>query len=98
MTVSNTYQEVYEVLSLMDKVTVMKIPEELIKLIKENRNTSFETKIDKKNIFNPENISKEAVDMLCWLDYKYCMNENKKNRFQKYKKYEDRFRGKEEKI
>ena len=78
MTASNTYQEVYEVLSLMDKLTVMKIPEELIKLIKENRDTSFETKIDKKDIFNPENISKEAVDMLCWLDYKYCMNENKK--------------------
>ena len=97
---SNAYEEVYEVLSYMDKVTVMQIPENVLNKIKENRNTDFKTNIDKDDIFNEQNISKEALDLLCWLDYNYWADEEKKaqidkinneNNLLKEKEKEDKF-------
>ena len=38
MLTANDYQEVYKILSLMDKLTVMKIPEEILKNINKKRN------------------------------------------------------------
>lgn len=76
---SNTYEEVYEILSLMDKLTVMKIPEETLKIINEKRNPEYKTKIDKNDIFNEKNVSKETIDLLCYFDYHYWMDENRKN-------------------
>ena len=75
---SNTYEEVYEILSYMDKLTVMKVPEEILKIIKTKRNKNFKTKINKDDIFNEENVSKETIDFICWLDYKYWIDEERK--------------------
>jgi hypothetical protein len=75
---SNTYEEVYEVLSCMDKMTVMKIPSSILNKIKDNRNINYETKINKNDIFNEQNLSKEAVDLLCWLNYTYLIDNEKK--------------------
>ena len=80
---SNTYEEVYEILSYMDKVTVMKIPEEILNIIKTKRNINFKTKINKCDIFNEENVSKEAIDFICWLDYKYWLDQNRKSEIDK---------------
>lgn len=55
---SNTYEEVYEVLSYMDKITVMKIPDFILKKIKDNRNVDYKTKINKNDIFNEQNLFK----------------------------------------
>lgn len=38
----------------------------------------YKTKIDPEDIFNEKNISKQTVDMLCWLDYMYWMNDNER--------------------
>lgn len=75
---SETYEEVYEILGYMDKLTVMKIPEHILKKIKDKRNINYKTKVNKEDIFNEKNVSKEAIDLLCWLDYNYWMDENKK--------------------
>ena len=75
---SNTYKEVYEILSYMDKITVMKIPESILNRIKEQRNIDFQTRIDKEDIFNEENISKEAMDLLCYFDYHFWIDEDKR--------------------
>jgi len=83
---SDVYEEVYEVLGYMDKTTVMKIPEEILVKIKENRNSNFKTKINKENIFDEQNISKEAVDLLCWLDYTYWMDDDSKYKIDKINK------------
>lgn len=96
---SNTYEEVYEILRYMDKITVMKVPEEILNTIKKKRNVNYKTKIDKNDIFNEENISKEAIDFLCWIDYKYWMDENRKIKidqikFDKIRKYEEEKREK----
>lgn len=83
MITSNVYEEVYQILRYMDKVTVMKIPQDILNNIITKRNVNFETKIDKNDIFNEENVSKDAIDILCWIDYNYWMNETKKREVDK---------------
>lgn len=80
---SNTYEEVYEVLSYMDKITVMKIPDFILKKIKDNRNVDYKTKINKNDIFNEQNLSKESVDFLYWLNYTYLIDNSQKNNIDK---------------
>lgn len=73
------YQEVFEILSYMDKKIVMKIPQDILYTINDRRDTNYKTRINKYDIFNEQNITKEAMDLLCYLDYHYWMSsENKK--------------------
>ena len=78
MNSGNVYEEVYEVLGLMAPQTVMKIPLHILEKIKEIRNPNYKTKIDSNDIFNENNISKEAVDILCWLNYSFIIDEKRK--------------------
>ena len=67
----------------MDKLAVMKIPEEKLNIIINNRNKDFKTKIDKNDLFNENNISKEALDLLCYFDYHYWISDEKKKEVDK---------------
>jgi len=78
MSYENMYEELYEILSYMDKSTVMKIPEDILNQIIKKRNKSFKTKINKNDLFNENNISREAMDVLCWFDYNYWADPNRK--------------------
>ena len=94
---ANTYEELYEILSLMDKQTVMKVPIDILNTIKEQRNPKYETRIDKNDIFNENNVNKETIDLLCYLDYHYWMDESKKAevdkiRLQRFKEDDDKKR------
>ena len=73
MITSETYKELYEILSYMDKVTVMKIPIEILQTIKNKKDNKYITKIDKKDIFNEQNINRETIDLLCYF-YKHYWN------------------------
>ena len=91
---ANTYEEVYEILILMDKKTVMKIPIDILENIKKNRNKNFITKINEDNIFDEENVQRETLYLLCWLDYNYWMKNDRrkeidKNNMQIYRKLEE---------
>lgn len=68
---SNTYKELYEILSYMDKITVMKIPLEILQNIKKYKNNNYKTKIDKKDIFNEKNVNRETIDLLCYFYKNY---------------------------
>ena len=70
MITSKTYKELYEILSYMDKVTVMKIPIEILQIIKKNKDDKYITQIDKNNIFNEKNVNRETIDLLCYF-YKH---------------------------
>ena len=70
MITSKTYKELYEILSYMDKVTVMKIPIEILQTIKKKKDNKYITKIDKKDIFNEKNVNRETIDLLCYF-YKH---------------------------
>ena len=83
---ANTYEELYEILSLMDKMTVMKVPIDILNTIKEHRNSEYQTKIDKNDIFNENNVDKETIDFLCYLDYHYWMDADKKAKVDEIRK------------
>lgn len=70
MSTSKTYKELYEILSYMDKATVMKIPTEILQTIKNNKDDRYITQIDKNDIFNEKNVNKETIDLLCYF-YKH---------------------------
>lgn len=80
MITNKTYEEVYQILSHMNKATVMKIPVEILNKIKTERDKSFITRIDEKDIFNLNNVSEETIDILLWLDVNYCMNPKEKEK------------------
>lgn len=86
------YAEVFEILSYMNKKTVMKIPYDVLKFIKENRNKEYISKIDPNNIFNPDNISKEAKEILAVIDIEFLESEeNKKEKLKIYKQNERKY-------
>ena len=70
MSTSKTYKELYEILSYMDKATVMKIPIEILQTIKNNKDDGYITQIDKNDIFNEKNVNRETIDLLCYF-YKH---------------------------
>ena len=45
---NDAYTEVYEIIELLDKEEYNKIPSEIIKAIKENRNLEYKFKLDEK--------------------------------------------------
>lgn len=71
MVSSNTYKELYEILSYMDKITVMKIPMDILQNIKNRKNNNYKTKIDKNDIFNENNVNRETIDLLCYFYMHY---------------------------
>lgn len=77
---ADTYSEVYEILSYMNKSIVMKVPVEILGVIKENRNLNYVSKIDKEDLFNLNNLSKDAINVLAWLDVNYWMDNEKKEK------------------
>ena len=62
----------------MDRKLVMKIPIEIVKTIKDNRNIEYKVKIDKNDIFNKKNISKRALNILGWLQINYLSEKDEK--------------------
>ena len=88
MPIEDVYEELYEVLSNMDKVTVMKIPEEILNKIIIQRNASFKTSVDEEDLFNEDNISKETMDLLCWIDYNYWASPERKKEVDDIRKKE----------
>lgn len=90
------YAEVFEILSYMNRKTVMKIPLEVLQFIKENRNKEYISKINPNNIFNPDNISKEAKEILAVINIEYL--ESKESKKEKLKIYKENERKKQEEL
>ena len=80
---SQTYSEVYEILKYMNKEVVMKIPIEILEKIKNKRDLNYKSKIDKEDIFNPDNVLPETIEVLNWIDVNFWMSEDKKEKIQK---------------
>ena len=87
--------EVFEILSYMNRETVMKIPFEILSIIKENRNINYVSKIDKNDMFNPNNLSEDAISILSWLDLEYlASNESKEENLKIYQENEELYQQK----
>lgn len=68
---AQSYKELYEILSYMDKLTVMKIPIKTLQEIKRKKDNNFVTRVDKYDIFNEKNVNTETIDMLCYFYKEY---------------------------
>lgn len=80
------YAEVFEILKYMDRNIVMKIPLDIIELFSQNKNDNYKSKIDHNDIFNKNNISKKALNILAWLNINYFSSiEEKRNLIQLYR-------------
>lgn len=78
------YSEVYEILKYMNKEDVMKIPLEILKNIKDKRDLNYKSKIDKKDLFNPNNVLNGTIEALNWIDINFWMTEEEKQKIQRY--------------
>ena len=53
---ANMYAEVFEILGCMNKQEVMRIPVNILEFIKQERSKTYQTRIDKYDLFNPDNV------------------------------------------
>ena len=68
---ADMYAEAFEMLSYMDKRDVMKIPLEILELIKRKKNDSYVSRIDKTDIYNRDNVDSRTISLLTGLKIKY---------------------------
>ena len=80
---SNTYSEVFEILSLTDKKVVMKIPEKILMNIKSRRNINYKLNLTPDNLFSNSIVSKEALEIIACLDVNYWMDKEKNEELRK---------------
>lgn len=87
---ANMYAEVFEILGCMDKQEVMKIPVNILEYIREERNKNYKTRINKYDLFNPDNIDNRTVNFLAWLMIDYMANVEQKTELIKVSKENSR--------
>lgn len=80
MTSPKVYEEVYEILSYMDKATVMKIPMGILEEINDNRDVNYISRINPEDLFNDMNVERETIVFIAWLDYNYWADPDEKER------------------
>ena len=92
---SKVYSEVYEILSYMDKITVMKIPIDILEEIKNNRDVNYSSRINPTDPFNKKNVDRQTRVFIAWLDYNYWANSDEKTKLKKRYR-ENQFKHEEE--
>ena len=97
ITDSEMYAEVFEILSYMEKQEVMRIPEDILKFIKDKKSKSYKSRIDKNDVLNPDNIDQRTIDLLTGLIVNYMANEEEKERIIKIGKENTKRREEEKK-
>lgn len=78
MTTATSYSEVFEILKLMGKDNVEKIPLNILEKIDNLRDKNYEVKIDPEMPLEQQKISRKALSILAWLNLEYLCNEQEK--------------------
>ena len=68
---ADMYAEAFEMLSYMEKRDVMKIPIEILELIKSKKNNSYISRINKLDLYNRDNVDSRTISLLTGLKIKY---------------------------
>lgn len=84
------YAEVFEILSYMKKEEVMRIPINVLEHIKKERSRTYQSKIDKNDLFNPDNIDQRSINLLTWLIMDYMGTEQQRGKLIRIGKENDR--------
>ena len=74
----NVYSEIWEIIKYLNYKTVIKIPSDILKTIRENKNENWNFKYNPKKSIEDQKIMEETKDYLSILFYKYCCNQNEK--------------------
>lgn len=75
---TNALTEVYEILKLLSKEDYEKIPEDVILAIIENRNKNYFWSYDDSKLPEEQDISRNAVKILSYINMEYLLNEEQK--------------------
>lgn len=77
------YSEVFEILKNIDKEMVMKIPNDVLKIIKSNRDPNYNKHINWNKKLSEQNLQKETINIIGFLNYNYwCDTTEKKEKYQ----------------
>lgn len=87
---ANMYAEVFEILGCMNKQEVMRIPVNILEFIKQERSKTYQTRIDKNDLFNPDNVDQRTINLLAWIMINYMADEEEKNKLIEFGKENDR--------
>ena len=68
---SQVYTEVYAVLTTLGGEYIRKIPQKVLNVIADNRDTQYEKKINEGQLLEEQNLSTEAIAMLASLKLDY---------------------------
>lgn len=86
------YAEVFEILGYMKKEEVMRIPIDVLEYIKQERSKTYKSRIDKNDLFNPNNIDQRSINLLTWLMMDYMGTEEQRAEIVRIGKDNDRKR------
>ncbi len=84
------YAEVFEILGHMKKEEVMRIPINVLEHIKQERSKTYNSRIDKNDLFNPNNIDQRSINLLTWLIMDYMGTEEQRAEIVRIGKANDR--------
>ena len=75
--------EVNEILNYVENKYIIKIPKDILAIIKENKSENSCFKYDISKPLSKQNIHKETIEILSYLNYNFWLNETEKNNFKK---------------
>lgn len=78
MTTATSYSEVFEILRLMGKDNVEKIPINILEKIDNLRDKNYEVKINPEIPLEHQKISRKALSIIAWLNLEYLCDEQEK--------------------
>ena len=78
MATATSYSEVFEILKLMGKDNVEKIPLKILEKIDNLRDKNYEVKINTEIPLEQQKISRKALSIIAWLNLEYLCNEHEK--------------------
>ena len=63
--------EIYEILKNIEKNKVMKIPSEILEMIKEHRNPNLKVNINWNEPLENQNLNKDTINLLGWINLNF---------------------------
>ena len=78
--------EVYEVINHLDKNSYSKLPKELFNIIEKNKDKSYEWKYDITKDLSNQNLPRDTICILSYINYEYLLNDEQKEYFRKIHK------------
>ena len=79
---NQVYTEVYEILKVLDKQLVMKIPQEILQTIVNHVDETYEVKIDWNLPLEEQSLHEDTFNVLGWLNLNFWVEGEEKEYYQ----------------